>query len=60
MLKEIEHIYQRKLHNQELRSLQYLGYDENILTYYITKTFKNIYFALSVKIMLCYLKFHFK
>ena len=39
MLKEIGHIYHRKLHNQELRLLQYLGYDENILTYYITKSF---------------------
>ena len=31
MLKEIEQIYQRKTHDNDLRSLQYLGYQENIL-----------------------------
>ena len=33
MLKEFGYIYQRKIHDQELRlrSLQYLGYHENIL-----------------------------
>ena len=30
MLKEIGHIYQRKIHNQELRSLQYLVYYGNV------------------------------
>ena len=30
MLKEIEHINQQKIHNQELRSLQYLGCHENV------------------------------
>ena len=31
MLKKIGHIQQRKNHNQKLKSLQYLGYDKNIL-----------------------------
>ena len=31
MLKEIGHIYQRKTHEQELRSIEYLDYHENIL-----------------------------
>ena len=31
MLKETGHIYQRNIHDQELRLLQYLGYHENIL-----------------------------
>ena len=30
ILKEIGHIKQRKIDNQNLRSLQYLGYHENV------------------------------
>ena len=31
MLKEIGHILLRKIHDKELKSLQYLGHHENIL-----------------------------
>ena len=59
MLMKIGHIYQEKNHKQELRSLQYLGYHKNVLIVLSKKCFKNICFALSIKNMLYYLKFHF-
>ena len=31
ILKGVRHIQQRKVHNQELRSLEYLRYQENVL-----------------------------
>ena len=60
MFKEIGHILQREIHDQELRSLHYLGYHENSLIVLSLKYFKNFFLALRIKIMLCYLKFHFK
>ena len=60
MLKEIEIIVQTKIYDQERKSLQHLGYPENILLALSLKHFKNICFLLTIKIMLCYFKFHFK
>ena len=61
MLKEIGHICDRKkIHNQELRSPKNLGYHETIFISLSKKHFKNICFALSIKIMSCYIKFYFK
>ena len=61
MLMKIGDIKQKKINDQELRSLQYLSYHESIfLILLLLKHFKNICFAFTVKIMLCLLKFHFK
>ena len=43
MLKDIEYIKKRKSHNQELRSLQYLAYHENILIIFLQKRFENMF-----------------
>ena len=60
MLKEIGRIKQRKSSNQELRSLQYLGYHEKVEIVLSQKHFKDIRFAWSSEIILCYLKSYFK
>ena len=41
-VKEFWHIWQRKIQNQELKSLQFLGYHENIL---ILNTLKSKIFS---------------
>ena len=53
MIKEIGHIYFRKIHDQKLVSIQYVGCHENILIVLVLpqKRFKNIWFALSIKIV---------
>ena len=53
MLKEIRHIKLRKIHDQDLGSIQYLDYHENILIVLVLpyKHFKNVWFAFSTKIM---------
>ena len=63
MLKEIGLILQSEIHKQELRSPQCLGYYEKhciIKVALSLKHFKCICFALSITIMLHYLKVHFK
>ena len=44
-------------HNHKLRSMQYFGYHENILTKLVLplKHFKNTWFAFSIKII-CYFR----
>ena len=51
---------EKKIHNQEQRSLSYSGHHENISIILLQKCFKNICFVLSSKMMLYYLKCHFK
>ena len=53
MWQEIGHIQLRKIYDQELGSMQYWGYHENILIILVlpSKHFKNIWFSLSIKFM---------
>ena len=48
MLKEIGHIYKRKFQNKELRSIQNLGYYENVQIVLYKKHFKNIWRRTSI------------
>ena len=50
--KAIGHIQQRNIHQQELISLRYISYYENISAVLLEKHFKNICFTLSRKITL--------
>ena len=52
--------YKNKPGKQELRSPQYLGYHKNILIVLSKSHFKNVCFPWSIKITLCYSKFHIK
>ena len=58
--RKMSFVYFHSVKVEENWALQYLNYHKNILIILLWKRFKNIYFAFSIKIMLCYLKFHFK